>query len=132
MKTIPSLILATSWLFTVSTHAEKPAWAGSGKPTAEQKEAHKAAMNAKEDDLGPNLNIGDNPEVKKAKDKTKKVKKVQKNNESLLGSDKEQTRTGLEKQHAKKAGQEQKELGKGSEQGQESREQRKKWWQFWE
>ena len=35
-----------------------------------------------------------------------------------------------EKQRETKALQEQKELGKGSEQGQDSREQRKKWWQF--
>jgi len=39
---------------------------------------------------------------------------------------------GMEKQREMKAEQEQKELGKGSAQGQESREQRKKWWRFWE
>lgn len=39
---------------------------------------------------------------------------------------------GLEKQQEKKAGQERKELGKGSEQGQEMREQHsRKWWKFW-
>lgn len=40
---------------------------------------------------------------------------------------------GLEKQRAKKAEQEMKELDKGSEQGQQQREEnRKKWWRFWE
>jgi hypothetical protein len=39
---------------------------------------------------------------------------------------------GLEKQREKKMTQEQKELDKGSEQGRESRENRKKWWKFWE
>lgn len=37
---------------------------------------------------------------------------------------------GLEKQRVMKAEQEQKELDKGSEQGMESREKRKKWWNF--
>jgi hypothetical protein len=40
---------------------------------------------------------------------------------------------GMEKQREMKMDQEQKELGKGSEQGQETREEhRKKWWKFWE
>lgn len=39
---------------------------------------------------------------------------------------------GLEKQRERVMEQEQKELGKGSEQGQESRENRRKWWRFWE
>jgi hypothetical protein len=38
----------------------------------------------------------------------------------------------MEKQREMKSEQEQKELGKGSETGQEAREQRKKWWRFWE
>ncbi len=39
----------------------------------------------------------------------------------------------LDKQHDKKAEQEQKELDKGSEQGRTQRQEvRKKWWQFWE
>jgi hypothetical protein len=39
---------------------------------------------------------------------------------------------GMEKQREMKSIQEQKELGKGSETGQEAREQRKKWWRFWD
>jgi len=39
---------------------------------------------------------------------------------------------GMEKQREMKSEQEMKELGKGSEKGQESREKRKKWWRFWE
>ena len=39
---------------------------------------------------------------------------------------------GLAKQREKKMGQEQKELGKGSDQGQASREEHsRKWWKFW-
>ena len=44
----------------------------------------------------------------------------------------EMNRKGFEKQKEKKMAQEQKELGKGSEQGQEARQNRKKWWKFWE
>lgn len=85
--------------------AEKPAWAGNGKPTAEQKEAHKSAMQAKDDS-------DDESETKIKKQKKEKVK-------------------DSEKQKEKKLNQEQKELDKGSEQGKESRETRKKWWKFW-
>lgn len=39
---------------------------------------------------------------------------------------------GLDKQRVKKTTQEQKELGRGSDQGQQSREERSlKWWKFW-
>jgi len=38
---------------------------------------------------------------------------------------------GLEKQEAKKSEQVQKELDKGSETGQEARQNRRKWWKFW-
>ena len=39
---------------------------------------------------------------------------------------------GLEKQQSMKTEQEQKELGKGSEKGQQAREEHgKKWWKFW-
>lgn len=41
--------------------------------------------------------------------------------------------SGLAKQRERKITQEQKELGKGSEQGQQKREQHsRKWWKFWE
>lgn len=91
--------------------ADKPEWAGKGKPTVEQKEAHRNAMEAKggmEDERG------------NGKEKIKKEKKDQ--------SDKLK---GVEKQTDKKAGQVQKESGKGSEKGMESRETSRKWWKFW-
>ena len=52
--------------------------------------------------------------------------------ENAQGTSDEMTNKGLEKQKEKKMAQEQKELDKGSEQGQASRENRKKWWKFWE
>jgi len=89
--------------------AEKPGWAGKGKPTAEQKEAHRAAMEAKGEDMG-----GEEFGLKEKKEK------------STMPS-------GLEKQRAKKSEKMQNELGKGSDKGKESREENsKKWWKFWE
>jgi membrane protein involved in colicin uptake len=45
--------------------------------------------------------------------------------------DKNQQSESMEKQRAKKMEQEKKELGKGSVQGQKSRDENRKWWQFW-
>jgi hypothetical protein len=36
-------------VFIAPVMADKPEWAGKGKPSAEQKAAHKVAMEAKED-----------------------------------------------------------------------------------
>jgi len=41
-----ALILIST--FVMPAFAEKPEWAGKGKPSADQKSAHKAAMTAKE------------------------------------------------------------------------------------
>ena len=98
--------------------ADKPEWAGKGKPTAEQKAAHRSAMEAKE-----GLDEELNEETKAARDKSKDKNKYKAN------KDRTEKVKGLEKQ--KKLNQEQKELDKGSVKGRESRENRKKWWQFW-
>lgn len=92
--------------------AEKPEWAGKGKPTQEQKEAHQLAMDAKE---------GEQEKLKLEKDK--KDKKDKKDNTEKV--------SGIEKQTEKKSTQVQKELDKGSDKGKESREKSKKWWKFW-
>lgn len=102
---MPLIILVLTGLLASPVFAEKPEWAGNEKPTAEQKEAYKAAMKSP---------IGDDEDIK---EKTRKQKP-------------EKTKD-LEKQKKMKSEQVQKELSKGSDQGQESREQRKKWWRFW-
>jgi hypothetical protein len=84
--------------------ADEPAWAGKGKPTAEQKEAHKAAMEAK-DELDED---DDGVREKKEKEKEKEEKKKGKSSDQK----------GLNKQSAEKA---QKELDKGSDKGKEKR-----------
>jgi len=103
-KNILALILTVA--FIGPALADKPVWAGKGKPSDEQKAAHQSAMEAKED-------LDNEVEIKERKDKSDKLK-------------------GLEKQKTKKSEQVQKELDKGSDKGQESRESHsKKWWKFW-
>ncbi|WP_101758152.1 hypothetical protein [Oceanicoccus sp. KOV_DT_Chl] len=103
-KNIIAIILISA--FVTPAIADKPEWAGKGKPTAEQKDAHRSAMEIKEE-----LEGGDLKEEKKEKS-------------SEL--------SGVEKQTIKKSEQEQKELDKGSDKGKESREANsKKWWKFW-
>ncbi len=116
---------------SASAIAEKPEWAGKGKPTAEQKEAHNETIKAKEkleDDL---QDYKDNDEIKALKEKKEKIEKKDKK-EKKLKLEKAEKLSGLEKQQARKSEQVQNELDKGSEQGQEARsENAKKWWKFW-
>ena len=116
-----ALFLAASAL------AEKPEWAGEGKPTAEQKEAHKAAMKATADYDDEDDYLDKEKNNKDKQKKEKKEKKLKDNQSEDYGELK-----GLDKQALKKSEQERKELGKGSETGQERREESKKWWKFWE
>lgn len=136
MKQIKSIIVTLSILAAGSAFAEKPEWAGNGNPAAEQKEAHKEAMNAKaEEDLLLEEEIEKSKEKQRKKLKKEKKEKTSQNQKKLdKGAEKSKGKPGkgLEKQKEKKVSQQQKELDKGSEQGQESREQRKKWWKFWE
>jgi len=106
-------VLLLSIFISAPVFADKLGWTGKEKATEEQKEAHKEAMKAKR---------GSENE---GKEKNKEIK------EQFIKKEGEPA-TGLEKQQTMKQEQMQKELGKGSEQGQESREPRKKWWKFWE
>lgn len=111
------VVFGACFLASGTAIAEKPDWAGKGKPTAEQKEAHKAAMNAKEGthDLDVEEESKDRLENRaEGKMKDEKIKK------------------GLDAQEEKKSTQIQKELDKGSDKGQEARSGNKKWWNFWE
>ena len=101
------IALLVMGFFVMPVMAEKPEWAGKGKPTMEQKEAHRAAMKAKD---------GMDGEEYRLKEKKEK---------STMPA-------GLEKQRDKKSEQMQNEIGKGSDKGQESRESSKKWWKFWD
>ena len=105
------LILLT--VFVAPVMADKPEWAGQGKPTDEQKVVHKSAMEAKGDSDDDDGHLNEKKQKKKKKEKSSKLK-------------------GIEKQSVKKSEQEQKELERGSDKGKASREEnRKKWWRVW-
>jgi hypothetical protein len=122
MYRIITSFFVTLFLFTTPALAEKPEWAGKGKPTAEQKDIHRATMETKG-------NLEDSDKSKKKSDKSSKSEKSEK---SKSEKDSEEKVKGLEKQKLKKTDQQMKELDKGSDQGQESRDNRKKWWRFWD
>ena len=76
MKKLPLLIILT--LFISNTVlAEKPEWAGKGKPTKEQQKAHKESMKAKKGVENEYEKMED--ESEKTKDKSaEKAKEVRK------------------------------------------------------
>ncbi|WP_394248481.1 hypothetical protein [Vibrio profundi] len=139
---------AVSCLLFISgmTMAEKPAWAGKGKPDLEQVKSHAEAKKLESDIEERSDELDALIEDKKKQAKKKKGKKDKsKLNEELESLEKEkrdleeskkaldEKLKGLEKQKQKKATQERKESGKGSETGQEQRDENsKKWWKFWE
>lgn len=100
---------------TAPVLAEKPEWAGGGKSSVEKNKAPKSAIESVADDV-------EIEKEKKEKIKTDKEKKLKKEHDELRG---------LEKQRATKTVEMQKELDKGSQQGQEARSKRRKWWKFW-
>jgi hypothetical protein len=145
-------------LFASPSFAKKPEWAGKGKPDKEQLEAHKEAIKDRADVEDRVNEYGDEEKNKVKKEyKEKKSKKERDDNHDELedehkekkakkehedkknkGKEKhdideleDEASKGLEKQGMKKSEQVQKEIGKGSETGQDSRETRKKWWKFW-
>ena len=107
------IVLILLSVFVAPVMADKPEWAGNGKPTDEQKAVHKSAMEAKGDSDDDDYRLNEKKQKKEKKDKSSKLK-------------------GIEKQGVKKSEQEQKEVEKGSDKGQASREEnRKKWWKLW-
>lgn len=106
------LIVTILFMFTSQTLlAEKPSWAGKGKPSAEQKEAHKKAMNSKEDD-------NDDKEKKSKKEKSKNHEDDDDDNDDKEKKSKDMKNKSLN---------DMKEIEKGIEQKEEKR---KKWWNF--
>lgn len=112
------IIILIALVFGSPAFGEKPEWVGKVKPTAKQKKANSAMMEAKE---GLEQELYKNRENFK-KQKIKKEKKIKKEHDKLKG---------LEKQKVKKSEQIQKELKQGSEKGKEARQGSKKWWKFW-
>lgn len=121
------LVLSTSLclLFSLSGWAEKPDLGGHGKDKAMkmekklEKQNHHDAMKG-HDEMADDM----------AKHRKDKMKEMHKGEHGDMDDD--HAKKGLEKQHDKKADQARNELGKGSEKGQQQREENsKKWWKFW-
>jgi len=119
MKT-PALALALLGIAT-PTLAEKPQWAGNGTSAANQRQALPQAGERPRDGA---------EEARALKEM--KAKHAKKETQERSERDAEPSPRGLENQSERKQEQVMKELDKGSEQGQTARENRKKWWKFWE
>ena len=101
--------------------AKKPEWAGKDKESIKQ-------SGDVETVIAPQVT---DEQVKYSEEKLKKEKsKHKKLMKEKSKQEKSEDLKGLEKQKHNKTEQVQKEMDKGSEKGQKSREQRKKWWQF--
>lgn len=135
---------------TSISYAEKPEWAGKGKPTAEQIAEHKASMKAKfegaegefkrekkdkkamadkamkdhKHKADKSLDDAKAKADKKMDDAKREAKAMEEKGKGKLKA--------MEAQAEKKAGQAQKELDKGADKGKEVRQEAKKWWQFWD
>ena len=104
-KRILTILLATTAAIPFASYAEGPGKAGKGNSHPDKQVE---VMGDEKGDHG---------------DKVKEQERLK---------ERQDDPQGLEKQREKKSDQVQKELGRGSEQGQESREQhRRKWWKFW-
>jgi hypothetical protein len=120
MRTAIISVALTAVMVSATVLADKPEWAGKGgKPTAEQKAAHKDAMSAKQ---------GKGGELEEGK---QQKQKKEKNREEKHSREKDKAKEKAGKHQSDKTEREQKELGQGSEEGQVSRENRKKWWKVW-
>ena len=110
-------------------YAEKPEWAGKGKPTDEQKAAHRAAMEAKSDEMDDDAGeIRGQAEKKMKTAKTEREAKAVK----LKNSSESGREAAMVKQREMKAEQVRKSADKGSDKGQAQRQERSRaWWKFW-
>ena len=126
MKRLMNLFVALGLLSAMPVFAEKPDWAGKGKAAEEQLQTQRDTME--------NKARKERDEARETMDRTAKDKKVKKEKKEKYGmEDDDMEEKGLEKQREMKQEQERNELGKGSEQGQSSREEHsRKWWKIWD
>ena len=146
MKKLTVAISCALLLGSGSAIADKPNWAGKGKPNIEevQSVSDVKAMSDEIEEREKEIDLLIEQNQKKAKKSKNKIEKqkLEEGTESLkrgkdeLQDSKEklkEKKKGFEKQKMKKTEQEQKELDKGSETGQKKREENSnKWWNFWE
>ena len=115
------------FIFTLPTFAAKGDKGGQGYKQ-QRKDTHEMQHKGKQE--GKHASDAED-EIKNGENK--KNKEPQKGEMVGTDTDKPDEPTGLAKQSEKKMEQERKELGKGSETGQQKREEHsRKWWKFWE
>ncbi|GAB3110895.1 hypothetical protein G8770_20465 [Aestuariicella hydrocarbonica] len=123
---LPLMLVCT---FSTAALAEKPEWAGKDKASESPQAEHMQAMEHKEAH-GKN----EKPNKSEKSEKPEKSEKAKKTEKSKKPEDNDAAKhmKGSDKQAQAKAEQSRNELGKGSEQGQQAREEHsKKWWKFW-
>ncbi len=121
----PLLMAALVTVFAGQTHAAKPDHGGANKGKGRTSEQIKKDPRHRTEE---HREYVDREPAEQDRDRAEEKHQTMKENRGEM-SDSDR---GLNKQYDMKTEQEQKELGKGSEKGQEIREEhRRKWWKFW-
>lgn len=121
-----SMLLLAGLVQALPVDAAKPAWV-EGKPGGKPVKEMKAQMEHKAEE---GKAYREQKEHKVEEEKERKEHKAREEMEKRA-QDRQEAKGGKPDLSGKKDDQEMKELDKGSEQGQEARQKRKKWWQFW-
>lgn len=127
-----SKIIALLFMSAVSFNvlAEKPEWAGQGKPTDEQKAAHVSAMKAKGEE--PSQATGQQADVSTDKAKMEKTS-VDASSDPGKNSENQKAATEEQKTEAEqKAEKEAKDESERTQKAKEAAQQAKKWWEIFQ
>lgn len=135
MKTLAGILVVLGLTSASLAYAEKPAWAGKDKTAKEQMKSQYENTRPDTDEEAQEAHERAEKEHKKAEEKMKKARteneEKYKKEKKDMDDDHEQERV-MDKQRESKTMDMRKETGKGSEQGQASREEHsRKWWKFW-
>ena len=124
----PLLMAALVTVFAGQAHAAKPDHGGASKGKGRTSEQIKKDPRHRTTEEHREDRYRDREPTEQGRDRAEEKHQTMKENRGEVSDDS----PGLNKQHDMKTEQEQKELGKGSEKGQEMREEhRRKWWRFW-
>ena len=133
MKALITTLITLVFLFTAPAFAKGPGGAGKGVQNRERVREHvKTRSRVMEGEAGDKVEKIKKRKREQAKERIKEAKEAKEEKQEMVKEKTKKAKKGLEKQREKKSEQVQKELGKGSEKGQEARETRKKWWKFFE
>lgn len=124
------IVFALLMAFAITpAFADKPQWAGKGKPDKEAGSRLEQWESRHSGQRGKSYEDDDSEYEDENQDEDSGSQSREQRSKKSFREDKPR---GLIRQTEKKTEQEQKEMGRGSEKGREAREIRKKWWKFWE